>query len=73
MNEPVMSVIENTLTTGFASESEGMVFLLTHLCESEPVSKQSFLEELKKAHRFSFCGKDNKEAAPAYAFGFVIV
>ena len=39
-----------------------MVFLLTHLYEIDPVFSRIFLAELKKARRFSFRGKNNKEA-----------
>ena len=49
-----------------------MVFLLTHLCEIDPFFSRIFLAELKKARLFSFRGKNNKEAAPGYAFGFVV-
>ena len=49
-----------------------MVFLLTHLYEIDPVFSRNFLAELKKTRRFSFRGKNNKEAAPGYTFGFVI-
>ena len=49
-----------------------MVFLLTHLCEIDPVFSRIFLAEIKKARRFSFRGKNNKEAAPGYTFGFVV-
>ena len=49
-----------------------MVFLLTHLCEIDPVFSRIFLAELKKARQFSFRGKNNKEAAPGYTFGFVV-
>ena len=66
------SVIENGYKTRFASEFEDMVFLLTHLCEIEPVSSRIFLEGLKKARWFSFRGKGNKEAAHAYTFRFVV-
>ena len=66
------SVIENGYKTRFASEFEDMVFLLTHLCEIEPVCSRIFLEGLKKACWFSFGGKGNKEAAHAYTFGFVV-
>ena len=50
-------------------KSEDMVFLLTHLCEIDPVFSRI---SLKKALRFSFRGKNNKEAAPGYTFGFVV-
>ena len=40
---------------------EDMVFLLTHLCEIEPVSSQIFLAELKKARWFSFREKSTKK------------
>ena len=60
------SVIENGYKTRFASEFEDMVFLLTHLCEIEPVCSRIFLEGLKKACWFSFGGKGNKEAAHAF-------
>ena len=53
-------------------ESEDMVFLLTHLYEIDQVFSRIFLAELKKARRFSFRGKNNKEAAPGYTFGFVV-
>ena len=49
---------------------EDMVFLLTNFSEIEPVSSRIFLAELKWARWFSFGGKDNKEASPAYTFGF---
>ena len=49
-----------------------MVFLLTHLCEIDPVFSRISLAELKKARHFSFRGKNNKEAAPGYTFGFVV-
>ena len=50
-------------------ESEDMVFRVTHLCEIDPVFSRI---SLKKALRFSFRGKNNKEAAPGYTFGFVV-
>ena len=53
-------------------ELEDMVFLLTHLCEIDPVFSRIFLAELKKARWFSFRGKNNKEASPGYTFGFVV-
>ena len=65
------SVIGNGHKTRFASEVQDMVFLLTHLYESQPVSSRTFLEELKKAW-FSFRGTSNKEAAPFYKFGFLV-
>ena len=58
--------------TRFASELEDMVYLLTQMCETEPVSSQISLEELKKARWFSFLGKGNKETANAYTFEFVV-
>ena len=66
------SVIENGQKTRFYPELEVMVFLLTHLCKMQPVSSRIFVKELKKARWFSFRGKSNKEAAPAYTFGFVV-
>ena len=66
------SVIENGHKTRFDPELEVMVFPLTHLCETQPVSSRIFLKELKKARWFSFRVKSNKEAAPAYTFGFVV-
>ena len=53
-------------------ESEDTVFLLAHSYEIDPVFSRNFLAELKKTRRFSFRGKNNKEAAPGYTFGFVI-
>ena len=66
------SVIKNGHKTRFDLELEVMVFLLTHLCETQPVSSRIFLKELKKARWISFRGKSNKEAAPAYPYGFVV-
>ena len=66
------SVIENGHKTRFDPKLEVMVFLLTHLCETLPMSSQIFLNELKKARWFSSRGKSNKEVAPAYTFGFVV-
>ena len=66
------SGIENGHKTRFFSELEDMVFLLMHFCEIEPVSSRIFLDKLKKVRWFSFRGKSNKEAAPAFTFGFVV-
>jgi len=61
------SVVENGHKTSFVSDLEDMVFLLTHLCEIEPVSNRICLEELQKMRGFSFHGKGYKEAAlPAH-------
>ena len=48
------SVIQNGHKTRLASKLEDVVFPLTHLCEIEPVSSRTLLEQFKKAHRF-FC------------------
>ena len=66
------SVIEDRHKTRFDPKLEAMVFLLTHLSETQPVSSRIFLKELNKTRWISFCGKSNKEAAPAYAYGFVV-
>ena len=66
------SFIENGCKTRFASELEDLVFLLTHLCEIEPVSSRIFLEELEKARWFSFREKGDKKASPVYTFGLVV-
>ena len=66
------SVIEDRHKTRFDPKLEAMVFLLTHLSETQPVSSRIFLKELNKTRWISFCGKSNKEAAPVYAYGFVV-
>ena len=55
------SVIENGYKTTFASEFEDMVFLLTHLCEIEPVSSRIFLEGSKRHAGFLFAGRATKK------------
>ena len=66
------SAIENGHKTRFDPELEVMVFLLTNLCKTQPVSSRIFLKELKKARSISFRGKSSKEVANAYTFGFVV-
>ena len=72
-------VVENGHKTGFASELEDMMFLLTHLCEIEPVFNPIFLIILIIIIIIIIIiviiiirGKGNNEAAPAYTFEFVV-
>ena len=71
-NEPVIGNWKRAQNEICPPESEDTVFLLTHLREIYPVFSRISLAELKKARRFSFRVKNNKEAAPGYTFGFVV-
>ena len=73
------SVIQNGHKTRLASKLEDVVFPLTHLCEIEPVSSRTLLEQFKKAHcffvfvcLFVFRGMGSKEVDHAFTFACVV-
>ena len=65
------SVIENGRKTRVVPEIRRCVSADAFVRNSASFSR-IFLKELKKARWFSFRGKSNKEAVPAYTFGFVV-